>query len=34
MSDQPAPTTYVIPTVIIALAISVAMILFLRHQWG
>jgi len=34
VSDQPAPTTYILPTLGIAIVIIVAMILFLRSQWG
>ena len=33
MSDTPAPSTYVKPTIVIALVLITAMILFLRHQW-
>jgi hypothetical protein len=32
--SQKLPQNYMIHTVLIAIAIVIAMILFLRHQWG
>jgi len=33
VSDQP-PQTYILHTVVLFLVLVVAMVLFLRHQWG
>jgi hypothetical protein len=33
VSDQPAPSTYVKQTIVIALILITAMILFLKKQW-
>jgi hypothetical protein len=33
-ADHHPPQTYILHTVAIAVVIIVAMVLFLRHQWG
>ncbi len=33
MSDTPPPSTYVKQTIVIALVLVTAMLLFLRHEW-
>jgi hypothetical protein len=33
VSDKP-PQTYILHTVVLFIVIAVAMVLFLRHQWG
>ena len=33
MSDKPPPT-YILHTVVLFIVIVIAMVLFLRHQWG
>jgi hypothetical protein len=33
VSDQPVPSTYIKTTMVIALVLIVAMVLFLKKQW-